>query len=356
MRFRLIDRITLLEPGKRIEAVKRLLATERYLEDHFPRFPIMPGVLMLETMYQAGLWLVRKTENFTHSMVVLKEARNVKFTGFVKPGQDLVVTAEIKKQDGNRTTLVTQGTVDGRSVASARLVLEAFQIGDRYPHRAATQDYVMREVRQQFERVAAGIPEDPPSPGLSMRWLLIDRMVDFVRGERSVAIKNVSLTEESLSDYPPGFPVLPSSLIVEGLAWTGGLLANDQRGFQERTVLAKINKAVFHRPALPGDQLRYTAMLEGIDTEGAFIRGTSHVGDELQAEVELFLAHLGDRFDEVEGDLIDPADMLVTLRIFGVYDVGRTPSGEPIDIPAKLLDGERKAQAAATIAVTRTEQ
>jgi 3-hydroxyacyl-[acyl-carrier-protein] dehydratase len=180
-----------------------------------------------------------------------------------------------------------------------------------------------------------------------MRWLLIDRMVEFVRGERSAAIKNVSLTEEPLNDYLPGFPVMPCSLIVEGLAWTGGLLANDQRGFRERTVLAKINKAVFHRPALPGDQLRYSAVLEGTDPEGAFIRGTSHVGDELQAEVELFLAHLGDRFNEVEGDLVDPADMLVTLRIFGVYDVGRTPAGEPIDVPAKLLDAEREAQAAA---------
>jgi 3-hydroxyacyl-[acyl-carrier-protein] dehydratase len=347
MRFRFIDRITQLVPGQRIEAVKQLRATERYLDDHFPRFPIMPGVLMLETMYQAAMWLVRKTEDFAHSVVTLKEARNVKFSGFVKPGQELLVTAEIKKQDGNRTTLVTQGTVDGRPAASARLVVEAFQLADRYPHRADSQDYLMRQVRRQFERVTAGVPEDPVSPGLSMRWLLLDRMTEFVRGKRSAAIKNVSLTEESLSDYMPGFPTLPCSLIVEGLAWTGGLLANDHRGFEERVVLAKINKAVFHTFAHAGDQLRYSAVLEAIDNEGAFISAKSHVGDELQAEVELFLAHLGDRFDEVEGDLIDPADMLVTLRLFGVYDVGRMPTGEPIDIPAKLIEGERKAQAAA---------
>jgi len=346
MRFRLIDRITHLEPGQRIEAVKRLLATERYLADHFPRFPIMPGVLMLEAMYQASAWLVRKTEDFAHSMVVLQEARNVKFTGFVKPGQDLVVTAEVKKQEGNRTTLQAQGTVEGKQAVSGRLTVETFHLGDRYPLRAATEDYLRRKVRQQFERALAGAPDEPVSLGLGMRWMLIDRMVEFVRGQRSAAIKNVSLTEESVSDYVPGFPVLPNSLIVEGLAWTGGLLANEYRAFQERTVLAKLNKAVFHRPALPGDQLRYSAVLEAIEPEGAFIRGTSHVGDELQAEVDLFLAHLGERFDEVKGDLIDPADMLVTLRVFGVYDVGRTPSGDPIDVPAKLLEGERKAQAA----------
>jgi 3-hydroxyacyl-[acyl-carrier-protein] dehydratase len=347
MRYRQIDRITQLEPGRRIEAVKRLLATERYLDDHFPRFPIMPGVVMLETMYQAAQWLVRKTEDFAHAVVLLKEARNVKFSGFVKPGQDLVVTAEIKKQEGDHTTLMAQGTVEGKPVTSARLVVETFHLGDRYPHRAASQDYLMRQVLRQFERVSSGIPESPPSPGLSMRWMLIDRMIEFVRGERSAAIKNVSLTEEPLSNYLPGFPVMPCSLIVEGLAWTGGILANDHRGFRERVVLGKVNKAVFHRPALPGDQLRYSAVIEGLEPEGAFIRGTSHIGNELQAEVDLFLAHLDDRFDEVEGDLIDPADMLVTLRLFGVYDVGRTSSGEPLDVPAKLLDGERRAQAAA---------
>lgn len=347
MRFRFIDRITRLEPGQYIEAVKHVSGEERYLDDHFPKLPIMPGVLMLEAMYQAGAWLVRRTENFAHSVVLLNEARNVKFSGFVQPGQSLVVTAHIKKQEGDRTTLVTQGTVDGKVVVSARLVVETVQLADRYPRRADSHDYMLREVRKQFARVLSAAPEHPPSPGPSMRWMWIDRFVEFVRGQRAVAIKNVSLTEEALSDYLPGFPVLPCSLIVEGLAWTGGILANDQRGFRERTVLAKVNRAVFHCPALPGDQLRYCAVLEAIEAEGAFIRGTSHVGDQLQAEVDLFLAHLPERFEGVEGDLIDPADMLTMVRIFGMYDVGRTPAGEPLEVAAKLLEGERSAQGSA---------
>ncbi len=307
----------------------------------------MPGVLMLETMFQAGYWLVRKTDDFAHSVVMLKEARNVKFSGFVKPGQDLVVTADVKKQQGNCTTLIARGTVDGEVVVSARLLLESFQLADRYPHRAATQDYMMRRVRKQFDRVAAGTPEDPPNRGLSMRWSWLDRYTEFIRGKRAVAIKNVALSEEPISDYLPGFPVLPNSLIVEGMAWAGGILTSDARGFQERVVLAKVTKAVFHRPAVPGDQLTYTAVIEGIEDEGAFIRGTSYIGDELQAEIDLFLAHLGDRFDEVEGDLIDPETMLATLHTFGVYDVGRTPEGERITVPEKLLESERQAQAAA---------
>ena len=331
-----------------IEAVKHLFSAERYLEDHFPRFPIMPGVLMLEAMYQAAYWLVRKSEDFVHSALVLKEARNIKFTGFVKPEQDLIVKVDIKKQDGDRATLKASGTVDGEVVVSARLVVEAFDLAERHPLRAGAEDYMRRMVRRQFSRVEAGTPEDPAFAGLSVRWMWIDRFTEFVRGERSVAIKNISLTEEALSDYLPGFPVLPNSLIIEGLAWAGGILVNDLRGFEERMVLAKVNKAVFHRPALPGDQLRYSAVIEGVQSEGAFVRCTSHVGDELQAEVDLFLAHLGDRFEEVKGDLVDPAETLILMRVFGLYDVGRTPEGDPIDVPQKLLDGERRAQEASS--------
>jgi 3-hydroxyacyl-[acyl-carrier-protein] dehydratase len=343
MRFRLLDKITQLEPGKRIEAVKELSADEGYLKDHFPSFPVMPGVLMLEAMFQAGQWLVWKTEEFAHSVVLLKEARTVKFSGFVQPGQTLVVTADVKKEDAERTTLMARGTVDGETVVTARLILERFDLADRYPERAATDAFLRGKKRQQFERLTT-----PSGAGFNgqirMRWMWIDRMVEFVRGERSVAVKNVSLTEDPIDEYMPGFPVMPCSLIVEGIALTGGILANDQRNFEERIVLAKVNKAVFHRPARPGDQLIYTAVVEGLEPEGAFLRGTSHIGDELQAEVELFLAHIGDRF--VKEDLIDPADTLLMLRLFGFYDVARTADGSRIEPPERLVQAERETVSA----------
>ena len=77
MQFSLIDRILELEEGSHIKAVKTLSMAEEYLKDHFPRFPCMPGVLMVESMFQAAAWLIRKSENFTNSMVVLKEIRNL---------------------------------------------------------------------------------------------------------------------------------------------------------------------------------------------------------------------------------------------------------------------------------------
>jgi 3-hydroxyacyl-[acyl-carrier-protein] dehydratase len=153
MRFCLLDRITELEPGVRITGTKRLRPDEDYLRDHFPRFPVMPGVLMLEAMYQASAWLVRQSEGFAHSVVVLKETRNVKFADFVTPGRELVVTAEILKQEPTLTTLKAQGTLDGNIAVSGRLILERYNLADRVPARSDTDPYLRSEMRQVLERL-----------------------------------------------------------------------------------------------------------------------------------------------------------------------------------------------------------
>src|SRR5436305_12023514 len=95
MRFHLIDRILELEPGKRIRMVKNLTLAEEYLADHFPTFPVMPGVLMLQTLVEAGAWLLRLTEDYRHSVIVLRDARNVKYGNFMQPGHSLVVTEDM---------------------------------------------------------------------------------------------------------------------------------------------------------------------------------------------------------------------------------------------------------------------
>ncbi len=85
MRFNLVDRILEVQPGKVIRAVKYLTLGEEYLADHFPTFPVMPGVLMLQTLVEAGAWLWRITDDFQHSVIVLREAKNVKYGTFIMP-------------------------------------------------------------------------------------------------------------------------------------------------------------------------------------------------------------------------------------------------------------------------------
>lgn len=180
-----------------------------------------------------------------------------------------------------------------------------------------------------------------------MRWFWVDRFIEFESGRRAVAIKNIALVEEQMDYYGPWLPLMPTSLIIEGLAQTGGLLVGEHNAFQERVVLAKLGKAEFHCPAVAGDQLTYTATVEAIQADGAICKATSHIGDKLHGEVDLVFAHLDDgRFQGV--DLFEPAEFLRMLRLLGLFDVGRGPDGEPLKIPEHLLKAEREEFAASS--------
>ncbi|MEE9602000.1 MAG: 3-hydroxyacyl-ACP dehydratase FabZ family protein [Thermoguttaceae bacterium] len=148
MRFILIDHIVELEPDDQITTVKTLTMAEEYLADHFPHFPVMPGVLMLEALTQAAAWLVRVSEDFAHSMIVLKEARNVKYGQFVEPGQTMSITARITKQDERETRVSARATVNGRTTVSARLVLERYNLAERVPDHASTDEAMKKELRE----------------------------------------------------------------------------------------------------------------------------------------------------------------------------------------------------------------
>jgi 3-hydroxyacyl-[acyl-carrier-protein] dehydratase len=153
MQFRLLDRITELEPGKRITAEKKLTGDEQYLKDHFPLFPVMPGVLMLEAMYQASMWLVRRTDDFRYALVLLKEARNVKYADFITPAKTLVVQSEIIKQEGDIYTLKAQGTVDGEMAVGARLLLQRGHISERLPRRPQSDPYTRKKMKEFFDEL-----------------------------------------------------------------------------------------------------------------------------------------------------------------------------------------------------------
>ncbi len=136
MRFCLLDRICSLEPDVEVTAVKSVSLTEEYLADHFPEFPVLPGVFMLEAATQAAAWLVRISENYAHSMIVLQEARSVRFTDFVAPGNSLRLAIEQIKREDALVHFKFQGEVDGRLCVSGRLSLECYNLADDNPEQA----------------------------------------------------------------------------------------------------------------------------------------------------------------------------------------------------------------------------
>src|ERR1700745_2024555 len=125
-----------------------------------------------------------------------------------------------------------------------------------------------------------------------MRWIWIDRFVEFHPQKSARAVKNLSLAEDYFADHFPGFPVMPGCLILEGLAQTGGILVGEANDFREKVVLAKITWARFHRDVLAGEQVVYEVEVLNLRPEGAAVHGRVVVGGALVGEAEIFFAHL----------------------------------------------------------------
>jgi 3-hydroxyacyl-[acyl-carrier-protein] dehydratase len=125
-----------------------------------------------------------------------------------------------------------------------------------------------------------------------MRWIWIDRFLEFHRGKSARAVKNLSLAEDIFADHFPGYPVMPCSLMLEGLAQAGGILVGEVNNFQEKVVLAKVPYARFHRDVLAGEVLVYEVELLHLRPEGASVQGRIRVEGQVVAEAEIFFAHL----------------------------------------------------------------
>ncbi|HUU43749.1 MAG TPA: 3-hydroxyacyl-ACP dehydratase FabZ family protein [Planctomycetota bacterium] len=125
-----------------------------------------------------------------------------------------------------------------------------------------------------------------------MRWFWIDRITHLEKGKTAGAVKNVTLAEEHLHDHFPGYPVNPPSLMIEGMAQTGGILAGSAVNFRENIVLAKISRAVFHRLVRPGDQLLFESKLVHTGPDGHRAETTITCEGEPVAESSMMFVNL----------------------------------------------------------------
>ncbi|UCG38848.1 MAG: 3-hydroxyacyl-ACP dehydratase FabZ [bacterium] len=139
-------------------------------------------------------------------------------------------------------------------------------------------------------------------------FLLVDRIIELVPGERVVGIKNVTINEEFFLGHFPGHPVMPGVLIVESMAQVAGILAFASTGSMEDmeqdagdkvVYFMSIDRVKFRQPVIPGDQLRSEVVLTRLRGSIASFEGKAYVGDRLVAEAEM-KAMLVDRADAAD--------------------------------------------------------
>ena len=150
MKFVLIDKILSLDSGKELKAVKNVSLAEEYLADHFPTFPVLPGVLLLQGLIESASWLVRQKQNFSNSMVLLEQARNVKYKSFLSPAMQIEYTVKVKTIEDNVSSFTGTGVCGNVSIIEARFALRHFNLSDTNPAMAAVDAVVVENLRKRF--------------------------------------------------------------------------------------------------------------------------------------------------------------------------------------------------------------
>ncbi len=150
MKFGFVDNIVELTRGERIVAVKAVSLAEEYLADHFPTFPVLPGVLMLEALVESAAWLVRDAQNFASSLVLLHNARNVTYKSFVKPGNLLRLEVTCRRLAQGDSDFEGTGYCNQTEVVKARFGLEHFSLRDREPSLTHLDQRIIGDARARF--------------------------------------------------------------------------------------------------------------------------------------------------------------------------------------------------------------
>ncbi|WP_239255175.1 3-hydroxyacyl-ACP dehydratase FabZ [Listeria ilorinensis] len=128
--FLLVDRVIEVEPGKRAVALKNVSANEPFFNGHFPEYPVMPGVLIIEALAQTCGIAINQSEENQNKIGLFAGINNCRFKRQVIPGDQLKLEAEITRLRGALAKAQVKATVDGEVACEAEIMVALSEVED----------------------------------------------------------------------------------------------------------------------------------------------------------------------------------------------------------------------------------
>lgn len=287
--FLMVDRIELGETPHEIKAIKNVTTNESQFTGHFPGNPIMPGVLQVEAVLQAGTIAFKKATNSQNkNVVVIKEARRVRFKSPIIPGDQVLIDIKLENVTDESCEVKATCKVKGVLKSQSHLV-----IGYLDPATLTPKSFLTEFSKDGYDSdadpiytvndISSFIPHRFP-------FQFIDNVI-HIKEDNIVGEKLVSANEPFSISYKPDSPFMPNTMILEIMAQLGCVhLLSKEEHHGKIGMFLSIENAIIHRPAIPGDKLTFDVSFLFFKGPMGKAEGTVYCGSEIVSTMVIAFA------------------------------------------------------------------
>ena len=303
MRFLFVDRILELEKGKCATGIKNVSFSDEYLVNIVPNFPVMPRSLTMESIAQLISWLVIISKDFAVKPVAVM-TENIKLSGYAKPGDQLLIRAEIKSMHENDALCNGTIEVDGKIITELTNGVCAFIPLEELEDIATVKEKAFlltgnRNLQEFIDK--AGSSVDKPRTFNNDNYFdlnLVDKILNMEIGQNIQGVKSLSMTEDFIVDHFPKRHVMPGTMIIESFTHLSEKLLQEtvkaKTGQHIKILIKESHKVKFRNYVKPGDQVLLDINLINLTDSTATVKAKATVNKKLvtSAQMEFDIIHL----------------------------------------------------------------